>query len=825
MSKSEPASTSDFFNKLPKSRQHIISLAILFVIPLILFFETTLGGMELQRHDITQWRAGVESIEEHREEFGEDPLWSVNMFLGMPAYVISVQTVVPHLDRIAGKFQRIYPAFQYWVMLFGMYFFLTLLGFSPLASVTGALMFGLTTYFPVIILAGHTNKFFALALAPWLIAGYWLLSRSDKKLPGLLLFMVALTLQLRAGHPQITYYFFYLLGILWAFDTWNAYKEKKLNAWAIVTVLLVAGGVVGILGTAEKLLPLREYAHYSMRGGSAITGTESLDQSYAFSWSQGISETLTLIVPDLFGGASPNYWGPKSVTSGPHYLGVITFLLILVALFRVRKKTMFIFFGTGTLGILFAWGGHFEAFNALAFKYIPYFSKFRAPETWLVLPAFCYSIVAIYGLNWLIEAAKDKAPSLKKLYAPVGAAGAVLILLFIGLNSMDYYKTVEVDQIAAQIAQQNQVSPNHPQVQAQAQNYVQTRLVPDREENAKADVLRFGLFLILAGGVFYVTITAKIPASASILSIILLVSIDMIGVDKRYMPEQNFVPGNVDPERTILSQKRDIDSFIEERIVDESGFPYRVLPLSDGVFSNNIPTYFYPTVGGYTGAKLGVTQDVLMADNNPLFAGPVGINIDLLALLNTKYLIYGQGLNFPELTPVFQSQSGVVYELNSVLPKAFFVDSVINAQTPNEAYDLLYPGQLDFATTAVVENFDATTGPDSASVAEVTFYEANKINIRTSRSTPGYLVISEIYYPAGWTATLDGEPVEIHKANYLLRGIQVPAGEHTIELTFRPKTHALGVTLSWISLAIQVLFAAFVGFIFLKKRTKMNETK
>lgn len=584
----------------------------------------------------------------------------------------------------------------------------------------------------------------------------------------------------------------------------------------MVTGLLIIGGVLGILGNAERILPLQEYAGYSIRGGSTIEGTSGLNQNYAFLWSQGISETLTLIVPDLFGGSSPDYWGPKSFTSGPHYIGVISFLFILIALFKCRQKIMYLFLGTGTLAILFAWGGHFELFNALAFKYIPFFSKFRAPETWLVLTAFSYSVVAVYGIQWLLDYAREKAPSLKSFYAPFGTALGIFLVLFISMNSFDFYKQTEIDSIANQIAQQNQVPPTHPQVQSQARNYVDTKLVPERADKAKRDVLRFGLLLILGAGIIYLLVTKKISSSVAGFAVILLIGIEMIGVDRRYMPESNFVSGNVDPERYILSQKRDIDQFIQEHVAENSVYPYRTLPLLDNPFSNNIPSYFYPTVGGYTGAKLSLTQEVFMAENNPLFSGPYGINLDLLRLLNTKYLTYSAELNLPGLKTAFQGQSGIVYEIENVLPKAFFVDSVITVQTPIEAYQYLYPQQIDYARTAVVEHFEAETEPDSTSSVQITNYAAPEITIETSRSKPGFLVLSEVYYPAGWKATLDGEEIPIHKTNYFLRGIQVPAGSHTIKLSFEPKSYSMGLTLSWFSLFCQLGMAIFAGISFFR---------
>ena len=808
----------DFFTKLPESRQHIIALVILFLIPFVLFTATTIGGKEFKRHDITQWRAGAESVIEYRETYDKEPLWVNNMFGGMPSFVVSTKNAVPHIDRIAGLFQNIYPAFQYWVLLSGTYFLLVMMGFRSLTSLFGSLMYGLTTYFPIIIVAGHTSKFSALAFVPWMIAGYWLLTRKEKKLAGLLLFSVALTLELRAGHPQITYYFFYLLGFLWVFDTWKAYKDNQLKDWGLTTILLVAGGVVGILGHAQKLLALREYAEYSIRGGSALDNSTGLTSSYAFAWSQGIRETWTLIAPNIFGGASPEYWGPKSVTSGPHYLGALSLPFVILALFKNRTKVMLAFFISGTLAILFAWGGNFRLLNEFAFDYIPYFDKFRAPETWLTLTAFCYSVVAVFGLQWFADFVTSKNRDFKKLYAPLGVTAGILVILFIQISSMSFTKPGEVSNIANQIARQNQVSADNPQVQRRAESYVNTQLVPEREEKANSDLLRLAIILVVATGLMYLISSQKLSLSVGLLGFVLILAIDMMSVDKRYIPEDAIVAGNVSPEKILESQRRDIDTFIEERVSQNSEYPYRVLPILDNPYSNATPAYFYPMIGGYTGAKLSVIQDV-MYGQGPLNLQSQNFNPQLLDLLNVKYVTYVQGLPFEGYEPVFQSQNGVVYENQNVLPKAFFVDSVITVQDPNTAFNYLMPGELDLSQTAVVETSETiTANVDTTSTVEVTNYTGPEMTLELSRSTPGFLVLSEVYYPAGWTATLNGEEIPIYKTNYFLRGMDIPEGEHTLKLNFMPRSYEIGVMLGWISVILQALIAAFWIFTWIKGR-------
>lgn len=817
-------SQDGFFYNLSEVKQHLIALAVLFLVPFILFTATTIGGKEFQRHDITQWRAGAESIIEYREQYGKEPLWAENMYMGMPAYVVSVKNEIPNIDRLSGFFNSIYPAFPYWVMLSGMYFLLILMGFKPLTAVIGSLLYSLTTYFPIIIGAGHTSKFVALAYAPWVLAGYWKLTHSKNKLAGLLLFSVAMALEVRAGHPQITYYFMYLLGFLWIANSWKLIQEKNLKQFGIVTGLLVLGGVIGILGHAQNFLTLQEYSQYSIRGGSALDGTTGLSTGYAFAWSQGIKESLTLLVPEIFGGASPTYFGPKSVTSGPHYLGALCLPFLLIALFRQRSRTMFVFFGTGTLALLFAWGENFAFFNELAFDYIPFFNKFRAPETWLVLTSFCYTIVAVYGLDWFFDFVKQKTPQLKELYAPLGTAVLIFVFVFVQVKTMDYTKPGEVANIANQIAQQNNVSPDNPQVQQRANTYVQQNFVPDRQESANKDVFRLGLFLIFAGALIWFALKQKLSVTLASLGLIVITGFDMISVGKRYVPERVIVNANVNPGKYLESQKRDIDQFIVDNIYSENGeYRYRVFPLLVSPFQEATPSYFYPTVGGYTGAKLSIVSDIT-SPGGPLYTQSGGLNLNLLGALNVKYVNFRPGLPFQGLTPVFNGNSGTVYENQKILPKAFFVDSLVYAETPNEAFDFISNPDIDYSEVAVVENSDQIrVAADSTSEVTITNYTGSEITLNISRSTPGFLVLSEIYYPAGWVATLNGEEIEILKTNYVLRGMKIPAGDHELVMEFKPSSYSLGVTLGWISLVAQILIALAFGVTYFRNNTSNSE--
>lgn len=797
--------------------QHIIALALLFFIPLILFFPSTIGGKEMQRHDITQWRAGAESIIDYRETFDEEPLWSKNMFGGMPSFVISTARQVPHLDTLVKPlFSKWYPAFEYWVLLAGMYVFLVLMGFRPWIAITGSVIYGLTTYFPIIIMAGHTSKFFALALAPWMLVGYWLITRRERFWLGLLVFSIAVSLEFRAGHPQISYYFLFVLLFVWLFDLYKGLKDVQSKKWGLLTTVLLIGGLIGIAGNAEKLLPLQEYAQYSIRGGSDISETSGLAQSYAFAWSQGIKESITLILPNAFGGASPDYWGPKSVTSGPHYLGFLVLPLMILGLLRRKSNLPFAFLSVGVLALLFSWGENMLLINDLAFKLIPFFDKFRAPETWLVITSFSAAVLVAYGLDSLPEY-KPENFHWTSIRTPLLVIAGVFTFSFVVYSSLEYSNPRETTQIANQIAAQNQVNPSNPQVRSQANSFIQQRLVPQREELARDEFIRYGLLTFLLLAILYLYLSGKTSYTLVLLALFALQSYDLLQVGQRFIPDSGFTRLNPYDGAFLERQARPLDRYIQENIFDETGvYEHRVLPLLDNPFSNAIPSYFYPSIGGYSGAKLSLFQDVFMSENAALFDGPLGINLDLLALFNTKYITYGGPLNLPGVKLAYSSEQGNVYELENVFPKAFFVDSIRVVPDGPSAFEYLKnPARIDFSTTALVEDShgEALAQPqaDSASSLSITHYTGAELEAQLQRSEAGFLVINEIYYPAGWKAFLNGEEVPIHRTNYFLRGIQIPPGEHTLTLDFRPDSFTKGIQLSWMALAIQILIGLWVG--------------
>ncbi|MEX1212978.1 MAG: YfhO family protein [Balneolaceae bacterium] len=804
----------------PNQREHLAALAVLLLLPVLFFFPTILGGEQFMGHDTLQWRAGAESIYDYRAEHdGEEPLWASRMFSGMPAYTIHVFKSVPHLDNLVfDQLRMIWPAVPYWVLLGGLYFLFLLMGARPWAAVFGSLLFGLTTYLPIIIGAGHNIKFIAYSYIPWMLAGYWLMTRHpSRSLWGLFLFTIATTLEFRAGHPQVTYYFVYLFIALYLYDSWRAWTSNQLPAWGRVTALLTAGTLVGFLGTAEQYWRLMEYAPFSIRGGSALgSGGGGLSIEYAFSWSQGILETFTLAIPDLFGGSSGMaYWGDKPGTSGPHYAGVATLFFALIALFRSERPIKWLWFGIALLTLSFAWGYHFPL-NELWFHLLPGFDKFRTPEMWLTVTVFSLGILAVLGLEELLS---SRSSRLKPYAWPAGIlVGFGLLFLIGGPTLLSFEKSQETEQIATQLAQQNNVSADNPQVIRQSRQYVEGRLKPEREALARTDTLRFLFILAILLAWSALWLNRTLSDRLYLGGLILITAADLLTVGHRYINDEAMVDTEQTLTGVIEQSGQPADRAVRERIKDRIPQP-RTLPLDDNAFNNAIPSYFYPSIGGYSGAKLSVYQDLL---DHALNAGPQGLNFPLLDMLQVHYITTRRELSIPGFEPVFHEDRSWLYQRTEPMPRAWFVSDVRSVDNPREAIMALLPeSDFDPRTLAVVESRkDIQVEPDSASSVEILSWTDRRMQLSLSRSHPGFLVLSEIWYPPGWVARLDGEEIPIHKTNYALRGFEIPPGNHQLTLAFEPRSHRAGSRISWVANLVQWILG--VGLLIQWIRTRQQ---
>lgn len=807
------AKTGDtVWSRLTNKQKHLAALLFLLAAPLFLYHATILGGYQYMGNDDIQWRAAAESLKEYEEEFNEVAHWASNMFSGMPATTISHPPQVVNLDTAIKALGFIYPAAEIWILLAGAYVMLILLGMSPFSALFGSLIIGFTTYIPIIIGAGHNAKFLAYIYIPWIYTGY-LLVRDKPRLNriGIFVFTLAVTLHLRAYHPQVTYFFLLPLLTLFITDLVRALKSGKGKQFGIQTAALTAGALIAGLIVAQMYWSTLEYSSFSMRGGSELSGADGLAREYAFAWSQGWSELLTLLIPGAFGG-SELYWGPKSFTSGPHYAGALAFLFFVVGAVKSKHSLKWVFIGPGIAATLFSLGEHFGLLNNLMFDYFPLFNKFRVPEMWLMIAVFCFAVPAAMGFDWIIEQVKNeskKSESLKPVYYAIGIAAIAGLFVF---QFMDFEKPGERRQIAQQIASQNNVAPDDPRVSQSVNRILESQLKPDRRELARADTLRFFLLIGIGTGLIVAMLFRKIPvyAGASLLIIILLY--DLTQVDKRYLSENSLVDSSFEREDILERRERDLDDYIQKNITDQEGWSYRVLPILDNAFNNAVPSYFYPSAGGYSGAKLSHYQDVI---DEAFFSGSAGLNNGVLSMLNIRYLTLQQPIPLPGYETVFEAENGTVIENQRVLPKAFFVDSVAVHENQAEVLESLKTDFDPSETAFIAGELSSQVLSDTTASVEITEYNANQIKAEITRSEPGFLVLGEIWYPPGWKATLNGEEIPVVRTNYILRGFEIPSGSHVLEMRLEPVWYSAG---RWMSIVGSLMLAglgvfAVVGFV------------
>ena len=796
------ATPQTWWDRLSEPKQHGVCLVVLLVLGVLFAAPVLFSSKSLIGGDIVQWRAMAESSLAYEEETGDQALWATNPFGGMPAFMISYADQIPQIDDVATLLRPLlWPLSHFIFLLAGTYFLVFFLTKSTWSGVLAASAYGLTTYLTIILPAGHNTKFIALCFAPWLVLAFAYALRKPKLLSGLL-FAVALAANLRAGHVQITYYITFLLGVWWIVEAVGAVRHGRLKAFGKATGFLALGSVLGLLMVAQPYLVNAEYAAFTIRG--AATGgvaSDGVGWEYAMGWSQGWGELITLAIADAYGG-SALYWGPKTFTGGPHYVGGIVLLLAALALWRVRRNAVWAFGIAAFLMTLFSLGLHFEALNRLMFNVFPLFSSFRVPETWLSAVAFALAVLAGFGL-WYAgrpeASAEAETHKTRALYIAAGAAvGIMLVLVLMKGVFFDFERPGEYQRATQQIASRNNLSVDDPRVVDAAQQAL-SNVEAERRSLFNGDAWRTLIFLALAGGLIVLYRRGTVPAWAMQAGLVLLVMVDLLGVDRRYF--------NEDVLRTSEVAEAEIPTFGFDRFILEqqeaAGGPghFRTLSLEGLPDRTSRPAYHYETLTGYHGAKLRLYQDFLEHVLNDPATGLPSENG--LSLMGTRYVVAPRYL--PGMNIAYQDeQTGYfVLENPNALPRAFFVGETEVVETSEATWERLRSPSFDPRQTALLPEsipFETTPiGPSSTAEVELETFTPDEITWDVRTDAPRLLVASEVYYPAGWNAYLDDEPVPIYRADYLLRAVPVAAGEHTLTMRFEPRTHTLGLWITGLS--------------------------
>lgn len=815
------------------------------------FFPADIEGRILFQHDTAAGAGAGQEAAQYHEQTGETTRWTNSMFGGMPTYQVapSYESTQP-LRWTQKVYQLFLPSYVNltFIMMLGFYILLRVFGIPVWLSGLGALMWAFSSYFFILISAGHIWKFVTLAYIPPTIAGIVLAYRG-KYLAGGLLTALFVALQILSNHVQMSYYFFFVILFIVGAYLEEAYRTKQLPQFFKATGVLALAGLIGICVNLSSIYHTYTYSKETMRGKSELVQTgdaakqtsSGLNRDYITQWSYGIGETINLMIPNYKGGASvplsrnetamkkanpmyeglyqqlTQYFGDQPMTSGPVYIGAFVVFLFILGCFLVKGPMKWALIGATLFSILLSWGKNFMFLTDLFIDYMPMYSKFRAVSSILVIAEFTIPLLGIFALKRLLE-----EPGLfKQAKKPV----AISLALTAGLSLLFFVAPGAFGQtfVPAQEVQMLQNAVNQQMIPANELSGILANMKEMRAAMVSSDALR-SLFIILIGSaLLYLYSAGKLRQSFTIAGIALLCVGDLWTVNKRYLSDEQFVPRSA---QTDTFRKTPADEFI----LQDPTLDYRVLNFAGSTFDENNTSYWHKSVGGYHAAKLRRYQELIEHHIRPEMqalyqeiyqAGGEMENADaskfrVLNMLNTKYLILpgGQGQTFPLENPYAYGN-------------AWFVDQVDYVENANQEIEVLH--SISPLETAVVDTrFKealqgiTTAQVDSTAQISLTSYAPNHLVYETQNSQGGVAVFSEIYYPDGWIATIDGEPVKIARANYVLRSIYIPAGVHTLEMRFDPKSLHVTEGIAYGALALLVIGIMALVIIYRKKLTPRN---
>lgn len=793
-----------------KSIPHAVAILLFFAATSIYFFPL-MQGKGIVQHDIQQFRGSAQEIIEHREQYGEEPLWTNSMFGGMPAYLISTKFSGNLLSFVDKALQLTkHPGSFIFVTLVGFYILLLVLGVNPWLSIVGAFAYAFSSYFFIIIEAGHNAKMHAIAYVAPMLAGAFMAFKG-KYWGGFALFALFLGLNLRAGHVQITYYAAFIgiaIAIAYLVD---ALKSKNLKPYAKAVGVLALAAVLAVGANFSRLYFTYESGKYSIRGATELSTreedrTSGLDKEYATAWSYGVTETLNLLIPNLMGGASgadfgtnshtykflienrvpqgqaraivkqlPAYWGSQPMTSGPVYLGAIVVFLFIFSLFILRGNLKWALLGVTILSIMLAWGRNFMPLTDLFLHYFPGYNKFRTVSMILYIAELTIPLMAILGLKEIFQGNVSKAQFVKGLKWAAGIAGGIC-LFFLLLGSSLFSFEADIDQ--------HYIASGYPAEMFDAIRH-------DRQAMMRADAFRSLAFIVLGAGLLYAYHLKKVKLTHSIALLGVLIIADMWTVNRRYLNNDNFVPqARVEVPFT--------PSEADKQILADTTPHFRVYNRTVSTFNDASTSFFHKSIGGYHGAKLRRYQELI---DYHISRG----NMAVINMLNTRYVIDA-------------TEQGQVARLNpSALGNAWFVENVMIVENADQEIEAL--NHFDPQTTAIVDKrfasnlSDYNAKPTEGEFIQLTDYSANRLTYQYSSNSDKLAVFSEIHYPVGWQATIDGKEVEHIRVNYVLRGAMLPGGNHELVFEYKPKMFRAGYAVDLTSsLLIMLLVVGWIGF-------------
>jgi len=793
-----------------KSIWPYLTAIVLFIALGIVYFSPVLEGKKLKQSDITHWKGMSKEIVDFREATGEEPLWTNSMFGGMPAYQISAKykgAYMKSIDKII-SLGLPHPVRLLFLYFLGFFILLLILRVNPWLAVLGAVGFAFSSYLFIILEAGHNTKAHAIAyMAP--VLGGIILTYRGKYFWGAALTAFFLALELSANHPQITYYLALIVLLFGLFQFIESIQKKELPNFLKASLVLFIAAIFAIGANISGLWATWEYGKYTIRGKTELTSeqenrTSGLDIDYATQWSYGIPETFTLLMPDFMGGASGRapsensktyeelkrvvpgqakqylqyfsmYWGKQPFTSGPVYAGSIMVFLFILGLVVVKGKYKWWLLSATVLSIMLAWGKNFMPFTEFFLHYFPLYNKFRAVSMTLVIAELTIPLLGILALKEITEKGRDSNKTLKELSIAVGITTGLILFIMAFAGSLFNFSAQSDGQL----------------LQAGFPQGLINSLEQDRLSLLRGEAFRSIIFILLASVAIWTIISGKVKKEFAYIALILLVTVDMWAVNKRYLNEENF-------ESARKVDTPYLPTSADQQILKDTDPNFRVLNKTVSIFNDASTSYFHKSIGGYHGAKLRRYQELFdyhISRNN----------IDVLNMLNTKYIIVPGANNQPEaqLNPGALGNAWIVKDYRLVDDADAEIDALSNFNPANEAI-------IDKRFDEQLQGFDKKSDP-MASI-QLTSYKPNELKYNFNSSQEEMVVFSEIYYDKGWNAYVDGEKSSYFRADYVLRAMIVPAGKHEIVWKFEPAVYYTGGTIASISsVLILLLFFGAMG--------------
>jgi hypothetical protein len=785
---------------------HATAIVVFLLVTIVFFSPVFFEGKRIQQGDIEQFQGGSKTIADYRNQTGEEALWAPSMFSGMPAYLVSLRWSdgpIVWTKKTMGFFlphpiNNIFLAF--------LCYYLLLLSFRvrPYLAIAGALAFGLSSYMIIGLSAGHNARIGAIAFAPLVLAGIHL-TFSGRKWLGVGVTTMAMSLHLRENHLQITYYLALIVAVYGLVQFIYFFRDRRAADFAKTVALLIPAILISVGTFFGQFWAITEYSRYSIRGASELVkpgpktiDSEGLSRDYAFQYKYGVWESMCLLVPNFYGGTSmkafaqdensasykalisnsqsneeanqlasfsAHYWGPQGSTLGAYYAGAIVIFLFVLGIFIADRKYVWWLVPLCVLSLMLSWGSDFSTFNYFMFDYLPGYNKFRSQSFALIIALLAMPLLGMIGLEKFVgEGANPE--NKKKLLMAFGVVGGtcLVLVLFAGLGSY----VGESD--------------------AQLPVWFKKALIEDRASLLRSDAIRSLAFIASIFIMLYFKVFKKISPSGFLAFLILMMLVDVAAVDRRYFTKENF------------QRKRENTQFTanaaDESILKDKSH-YRVFNIQ-GTFNEARTSYFHYSLGGYHGAKLRRYQDLydscIVQERQQLFIDARQGEIDfskysVLNMLNTKYIVYGEEAN------------NVILNGNANGP-AWFVKEIETVNSANEELKKLR--EINTRATAVVDLSKQKTtltklSFDSLATISLVDFKPSYLKYQSKSTQSGLAVFSEIYYPKGWRAFIDGKETTILRADYVLRGLEVPAGDHTIEFKFEPQPYMAGNKVTFIS--------------------------